>query len=143
MSKPEKVQKKKISLTKLLVFRLCVNTSIKNILGFCWDFFFPPSLERQYFIQIFIHMFPFFQKRKTSKVAFTGCGNILDKEIFEISLVVGYAFIINKLVTKFIFFPERKVSRVYLQASCFQGGEIHPLLIHEDLQPRYYGFVTW
>lgn len=46
--------------------------------------FFSPSLERQYFIQIFIHMFPFFQKQKTSKVPFTGCGNILDKEILEI-----------------------------------------------------------
>lgn len=43
--------------------------------------FFSPSLERQYFIQIFIHMLPFFQKQKTSKVPFTGCGNILDKEI--------------------------------------------------------------
>lgn len=83
MCKPEKVQKKKISLTKLLVFRLCVNTTIKDILGFCWDFFFS-CLERQYFIQIFIHMFPFFQKGKTSKVPFIGCGNILDKEMFEI-----------------------------------------------------------
>lgn len=58
MRKTEKVQKKKISLTKLLLFRLCINMIIKDIFGVVGIFFlfFFPSLERKYFSQIFIYI---------------------------------------------------------------------------------------
>lgn len=66
MCKPEKVQKKKISLTKLLVFRLCVNTTIKDILGFCWDFFFFMSRKAIFYSDIYTYV-SILPKRKNLK----------------------------------------------------------------------------
>lgn len=125
MCKPEKVQKKKISLTKLLVFRLCVNTSIKNILGFCWDVFF---LQAQKGNILFRYLYICFHSSKNKKPQRFP---LLDVETYLIkrykrSLVVGYAFIINKLVTKFIFFSRKKGLKGILTSFLLRRGECIP-----------------